>query len=532
VNKSERADHYIKVVQHYADRAIELGRDRYGSIHTPLFVDGIHVSTHEPVQWLSDGEQWIISNFANQQNWMRTLVGLSKLGGDSKYEEIAEDALQFVFRHASYGDLLCWGGHMAYDLLDKKQVYASDKGPQHELKCHFPYYEWMFAVDANRTRAYIEAVWNSHITDWGNLEFSRHGQPVISRGDGVSIWDRNFESGDVFFTAKGLTFINAGSDLIYGAAMLSEFTGQEKPLQWAKRLAQRYVETRHPETGLGGYQFSISVLPGIRGDRAIEQFGEQLKEHAPIEATLSVGRQIHTIIGESALCKLILAERLGDRGREFAAWAIEDLLAYGKYSYDSNIHSFHPMLSNGTRLTGLVMEKSGYYGKAGDTLPPVFADFKLLWSYVKGYRSTRSQQLWDIAKSIAEGNGFGNIGNAGAEGNLEINMGTQCTEPTAIFAVLELYQATGKEQFLELAMVIANNLIEHRLIDGLFLPSPHHLYANFDCAEPLALMHLAGELLGRRKELPSYLGGTPFFGAAYDGLGHTKDTSFYYGRTM
>jgi pectate lyase len=529
VTLSGKADHYIQIVRQYADRVLELGKDKYGPYHTPLFVDGIHAETHDPVHWLSNGDFWVISNFANQQNWMRTLVGLSKLTSDVHYADKAAETTDYVFKHLSYGDLLCWGGHMAFDLSSKKQVYASDKGPQHELKCHFPYYEWMYAVNAERTKAYIEALWNSHMTNWDNMEFSRHGQPVEETSE-ASVWDREYSDGEVFFTGKGLTFINAGSDLIYAAAMLSYFTGAEKPLVWAKRLAKRYVETRHPETGMGGYQFSISVLPGIRGDRAIEQFGEQLKEHAPIEATLSVGRQIHTIIGEAALSRMALAEQLGEKGKEFAQWAVEDLLAYGEHSYDPSIHAFHPVLTNGTRLTGIVMEKSGYYGKAGETLPPAPVDLPLLWSYVKGYRLSGDNRLWDIARSMAEGLGLGDIGKDSAS-EPSLNLATDCSHPVGIFAALELYQLTHAAPYLELASVIADHIIKDRFRDGLFLPSEKHEYAKFDSAEPLALLHLAAELQGRRSGLPVFVGGTPFFGAAFDGLGHTKDTSYYYGRT-
>jgi pectate lyase len=529
VTLSGKADHYIEIVKQYADRVLQLGKDRYGPYHTPLFVDGIHAETHDPVHWLSNGEIWVVSNFANQQNWMRTLVGLSKLTSNASYADTAAETTDYVFQHLGYGDLLCWGGHMAYDLSAKKQVYASDKGPQHELKCHFPFYEWMYAVNAERTEAYIEALWNSHITNWDNLEFSRHGQPVQEKA-GSSVWNKEYAGEDVFFTAKGLTFINAGSDLIYAAAMLSYFTGAEMPLEWAKRLARRYVETRHPETGMGGYQFSISVLPGLRGDRAIEQFGEQLKEHAPIEATLSVGRQIHTIIGESALCRMTLAERLGEKGKEFAQWAVEDLLAYGEFSYDPSIHSFHPVLTNGTRLTGMVLEKSGYYGKEGETLPPAPADWPLLWSYVKGFRLSGNEKLWSIARSIAEGLGLGELG-AQPSSTPELQLELDCSHPVGVFAALELYQLTQHDIYLVLASRISDNIISDRFREGLFLPTARHEYAKFDSAEPLALLHLAAELQGRRSELPVYVGGTPFFGAAFDGLGHTKDTSFYYGRT-
>src|SRR5690606_29904153 len=131
-----------------------------------------------PVTWQSQGEQWIISNAANQQNLFRTLVGLSRLSGDDRYIEAARQATAYALQHLRYGDLMCWGGHMAYDLQAKKAVHASDKGQQHELKCHYPFYELMFEVDHIETQTMIEAMWESHVTDWNTLEFSRHGQPL------------------------------------------------------------------------------------------------------------------------------------------------------------------------------------------------------------------------------------------------------------------------------------------------------------------------------------------------------------------
>ncbi|WP_248925228.1 hypothetical protein [Paenibacillus hamazuiensis] len=489
------------------------------------------------------GETWILSNGANQQNWVRTLVGLSRLTGQSAYEQAAFKALEYMFGQARYGDMFSWGGHMAIDLNTKRSVFASDKGPQHELKCHYPCYDVMAEVNLEETRKYVEAVWDGHVANWANLEFNRHGQPKPPR-EGLSVWDREYAAEDVFFTGKGLTFINAGSDLYYAAAMLHRLTGDAKPLEWAKRLARRYVETRNPQTGLGGYQFSISVLPGIRGDRAIDQFGEQLKKHSPIEATLSVVRQIHTIIGESALCRMALADQLGEAGKEFGEWAVQDLLAYGEYAYDAADNTIHPMLTDGTRLTGLVMEKSGYYGKQGDTLKAAAADLLLLWSFAAGYRLSRNERLWDIARAIARGNGLGDIGSAptargGAESaglsqtgsGADLNSGTECADPHGIFAMLELHRITRNAAYLHLAERIGRNIVAQRYHHGFFMPSERHVYAKFDRLEPVALLHLAAELDGTGETQPIYCGGKSFFGAAFDGHGHEIDNDFIYGQT-
>jgi len=379
--------------------------------------------------------------------------------------------------------------------------------------------------------AYIDALWESHVVNWDNLEFSRHGEPVIPSA-GSRIWNRPYAHEPVFFRGVGLTFINAGSDLYYAAAMRFLFSGDEEPLLWAKRLAGRYAETRHPSTGLGGYQFSLSILPGPngRGDRAIDQFGEQLREHRPIEATLSVARQIFTIAGTSAICRMTLADALGERGREFGQWAVEDLLAYGEHAYDDADHSFHPILTNGTRLTGLVMEKSGYYGKAGDTLKAAPAGALMLWSYAMGYRQTKDRRLWRTAGSIARGLGLGAIGES-PDGQPALAVNGGFSHPMGIFAMLELYRATGHPAYLTAAVRIGDNILEQRFHRGYFLPGVSHIYAKLDAIEPLALLHLAAALRGKTESVPAYPAGSAFFSAPFDGFGHQTDNSFIYSRT-
>jgi pectate lyase len=524
-----QAHRFIQTVRQYADRVLQLHQSSSGEEGTPLFADGFNVETLEPVQWHCEGQEWTLSNLASQQNWLRLLCALSQLTGDDRYRSTAADTVSYAFKHLRYGRLLKWGGHMAYDLSGKQYVFAPDKGPQHELKCHYPFYELMNEVDRDETRAYIEAFWDSHVVNWANLEFSRHGKPVEEPEIGT-VWDREFEGGAPFFTGVGLTFINAGSDLYYAAGMLNHFTGDDKPLTWAKRLNERYSDTRNPETGLGGYQFSISVLPGIRGDRAIEQFGQQLQAHNPLEGTLSVTRQIHTIIGKAGICRMVLSESLGESGREFANSAIEDLLAYGKYSYEEATNVIHPVLTDGTRLTGLVLEKGGYYGKQGDALQAMSADALLLWSYALGFRLSKHPFLWSILRGIAKGNELGDFGADAKNAAPHVHKETSCSNPYAVFALLELYRATGHGEYLELAEVVGDNMIRQGYHHGFFVDSKDHLYAKLDSIAPLALLHLDAERKGIRQELSSYCGGSAFFSSAYDGMGHMTDQQLFYSR--
>ncbi len=47
---------YLDAVRTFADNVLKYGRDTYGPEHTPLFVDGLHIHTHEPVKWKYKGK--------------------------------------------------------------------------------------------------------------------------------------------------------------------------------------------------------------------------------------------------------------------------------------------------------------------------------------------------------------------------------------------------------------------------------------------------------------------------------------------
>ena len=73
---------------------------------------------------------------------------------------------------------------------------------------------------------------------------------------GVPNWAETFDDPAPYFETKGLSFLDAGNDLIYSAAMLYKLSGDKGALVWSKRLAAQYVKARNPETGLGAYQFT------------------------------------------------------------------------------------------------------------------------------------------------------------------------------------------------------------------------------------------------------------------------------------
>lgn len=502
--QESRPDRFVEAVQSFADVALKYGRDTYGPKQTPLFVDGINLDTREPVMWKSrDGHPWVLSDLGSQQVFFRTLVGLSALTGDPRYKQAAVAAMGYALTNLVENGFLAWGGHMAYNASDDVIACAEDKGRVHELKCHYPFYELMWEIDPRATKTLIENIWNGHVLAWSNLDFNRHGHPhEMGR-----LWKSEYKGTPVFFWGKGLTFINAGSDLIYAAALLSKMTGDPEPLVWAKRLAHRYVETRDPKTGIGGYQFSQDAsawcdgVGKIRGDRAQYAFADDFPGHRVVEGTLfpCYGNTPEVC---PRICQLLLGETLGPNGTEFVQWAREDLTAWGKSAYRAADNTFIPMLTDGTRMEGYIVKKDGYFGPKGRILTAGKAGAIDFWTYALGYRLTGDAFLGQMTLAIRSANAF-----------------EKSSDPLALFGFLELYRKTKERADLQAAERVGDNI----LAAGRYRKG----WVKFDRVEPLALLHLSAALQDRASLVPAYNGGSGFFAAAYADKGHKYDDFLY-----
>lgn len=534
---------YLEAVRHFADQVLEHGRDRYGDTHTPLFVDGIQVDTHEPATWRYRGQTWVLSNFANQQNLLRTLVGLSNLTGDERYREAAVAATRHMFEHQRHAcGLLYWGGHQIVDLLTNENRGLD--ADCHEFKNTFPFYPFLWEVEPAGTRAFINAFWNAHVMDWCTLDFNRHGAYGKPLGP---MWDREpCRDVDPFFESEGLTFINAGTDLIYAAATLQQLDGDAQALAWSKRLARRYVNARHPDTGLGVYQYSKprrretppaegpltgELTLSRYGDRAENQFGEQ---YGPVarEGWALFGQRATWLYVANGLVQMYVAERLGDEGADLLQWTVDGLKAYHRYAYDAAGNCFRPMWADGTDLTGHTIQRTGYLGPAGTSFQANPADGAFLLVYARAYRLSRDAQLWEAVRSIGAGLGLGELGSQPGQA-VHLNMNTAVADDRVIFALLELARATPSGDLcLALAERVADNLLAAHLHKGFFVPSPQHLYAQFDTSQSLALLALEATRRGRPDLVPTYIGSRGYTHGLHDGYDRRiNDTHIIWAQT-
>lgn len=409
-------------------------------------------------KWVShDAEEILpgalISNPAKQSNWFRLLAGLSVLSGDNEFRDIVKRSFSFLFKNLTDNNgLIYWGGHLAFDLVNRKVAYNAQKKIVHELKIDYPFYEMMWETDPAKTKAFIEAYWNAHIVNWDNLNFNRHGQYNKPLG---KIWDNYYKGGDVFFwDEKSLTFVTAGSNLYYAAAMLARFTGMQKPLFWSKALAMRYVETRQEPVGISGYQFSQSSSSwcngrAARGDRAQYQYGPYIPDgHLVYESTIF--RPIPAV----QRCQFHLSDVLGNAGEEFLRWSADEVKAWALNAYREDDNSFIPMLTDGYSLENFVIQHDGYFGPKGKIEKPFKADSDFFWLYCMATRCCNDEFLWQIARSIAKGNNLGDIGDANCKG-IALNYEFRGSDVKFVYGLLELYIKTRREEFFNFAVRMA-----------------------------------------------------------------------------
>jgi ankyrin repeat protein len=502
---------YLNAVREFADNVLKYGRDTYGPKNTPLFVDGLNIHTHEPVEWIApNGDRWILSNLASQQNLFRTLDGLTTITGDPKYRQAATEAIGYAFENLrDPNGLLYWGDTAAYDASGDRL-----RGNVHSLKLHYPYYELMWMVDPRETKKFIDAFWSGHITDWSNLDMNR-----LTRYTEVleEPWSHEYEAGPIFFESKrGFAPIYTATSLIHAATMMYTLSGREQPvvMVWSKRLAKRYVDTRHPNTGISyeGY------------NQRFHQFGDDLKEHFNDQRTTyfpyySFDPFMHNVWPQNIqafpwVSMFLIGQELGKEGKVFTQWALEEFTAWGKASYRKKDNSFVPILTDGTSLEGYVWKEAPGPEPEGLVVKSWPVGMPFFWAYSVAYCTTGDEFIWEMLRNIAIGNGFGDIGET-STCIPELKTDISCSHVYGLLGFLQLYEKTNRPQYLEMARRIGDNILSSQFHKGFFVPSGKHIYSRFDCLEPLALLHLHAAMKSVARSVPGVWPNKPIFSYLY-----------------
>ncbi len=500
---------YLNAVRNFADRVLQSGKDIYGPKTTPLFADGLHVTTLEPVKWKCRGETWVLSNFASQQPLLRILDGLTAITGQNKYSQAAEQATGYALEHLTTPNgLLYWGGHLAWDLEKEKPVgqYAD----VHELKSHQPYYRMMWRINAPATRKLLETVWMGHILDWSLLDYNRHASvnKHVTRN-----WNSNFKANiEIPFPTKSsnLSFVNVTPPLLHSGAMLAILDKDPDVLTWIRRLVYRWQQGKDPKTGLCGGQLSYRkhdraqdalghVHPNINEAKIVASYHQTSRYHNLPLAQMQAASALMELGGKYAMI-----------GHEFIFWASEDLKAYTQHSYDTKASQFIAMMTDGTPLKWQE-SRSGYYVPA--SFAPRKPDGFILWGYAMAYRFTTDKTHWQMTRNILRQLNLGDIGRPDGSGS-KIKYDNDHNDWRTIYALLELHQATNNVKFLGLACSIADNILKTQTPTGLF-PRSGRKWARTGDEIPLALLHVAAAIKGKGSLLPPPIFDGRFFHCEY-----------------
>jgi pectate lyase len=502
---------YVEAVRSFADTVVEQGRDKYGQDNTPLFVDGLHVDSLEPARWMGRGQTWVLSNFASQQPLFRLLDGLTELTGEPRYRRAAEAAARHAMEHLrAPNGLLYWGGHLAWDLAGERPVGQGSN--VHELKGHQPYYRLMWRVKPDATRKLLETVWASHVLDWSSLDYNRHANT-----DKLCVpqWGHRFDEDLVVpFPTRGsnLSFVNVTPPLVHAGTMLAVLDDSPEALTWTRRLLYRWQQGKHPKTGLCGGQLSFR-----EHDRAQDALGHvhpEINEAKIVASYHQMSRYHHLPLVQMQAAETLIAAggEPAEVGRELVRWASEDLKVYANHSYDPKTGAFVALTTDGTPIRWRE-SRTGYY--VPSSFAPRKPDGTILWGYATAYRLTRDEALWHTARELAEKLGLGDLGRSdGGDRNLRFD--TDCHDWQVIYSLLDLYEAVEDRALLRVACRIADNLLRWQTDAGLF-PRPERAYARTGDEIPLAVLHLAATIEGKRSSLPKAVFDRRFFHCEYHG---------------
>jgi len=531
---------WLEAARTFADQVLDHGRDVYGKKHTPLLVDGINLDTGAPVEWTyggaweelpirkrnrfeffaaqKPGDRWMLSNLANQQTLFRTLDALGTLTGDPRYREAALEATRYAFRNLqSPAGPLYWGGHIAYDVRADKIVIEQHA---HELKFHLPHYPLMIEAGKRDCLRSIEGMWDVHVLDWKTLDMNRHGNH-LTRSPATFPWKHRYDPLPPPFPGKGLSFCGTGCDLMLAAIEHHRSSGKTAPLTWALRLATRYSESRNPNTGLVGYQFTLPA-----NDRARAQFGE-----GQTEATLLAPGMLRYRYPRMAVCWFLFADLLdGENAAYFTREAVLDLKAFARHAYEPDDNQVKGVFTDGRPIAS-AGAKPGYYDDGegdGGRLKPARAEPIYFRAYAMAWRATdgADPEIRAMTRTLARNFRLAEIGNSLRDVSLPSKI--EASDPHHLYAALELYRASGNKTFLALAEAVGDNILAHRVRKGYFTPRPDHVNTRFDCDEPLALLHLHAVLHGTPAPLPAPWPSTPYFRCNFEGKGRGNDTQFLY----
>ncbi|MGQ9635728.1 MAG: hypothetical protein ACUVXB_15975 [Bryobacteraceae bacterium] len=205
----------------FLDTMIEVGTDRYGVQHSPLFAAMLDLDTmslpavrlpadyftrnnlpealgygipNPPVGIRPTDRSPLGNNLEHDIMLLKTLFAFSRITGEPHYAKHATKALEFWLRHCQspVTGLMYSGEHASWNFLSE-QGY----GDIYEVYRRFPFWDELYSIDPVGALRFAEGLWIHQIGNKRVGDFSRHGrischQPSVGaaypRHAGFYIW--------------------------------------------------------------------------------------------------------------------------------------------------------------------------------------------------------------------------------------------------------------------------------------------------------------------------------------------------------
>lgn len=173
----------LEVVKSYADAMIENGRDVYGKVHSPLFAaamdrNAMNISSAESFESIPGVRANDRSlGGANPQEDMALysiLYELTEITGNEKYALEADRALEYFFKNCQSDEtgLMAWGEHIYWDFRED-MARGTD---MHEIGGEWPFWDQCYRLAPEASWRYVLGQWDNQIHSKETGDFSRHAR--------------------------------------------------------------------------------------------------------------------------------------------------------------------------------------------------------------------------------------------------------------------------------------------------------------------------------------------------------------------
>ncbi|MCX7886304.1 MAG: hypothetical protein N3B01_03475, partial [Verrucomicrobiae bacterium] len=237
----QKTDH-LAILRRYADTMIEHGRDRYGTVHSPLFAVTLDRKTlrlpEKPppnISGIRSSDRTLTgANPMHDLNLYQILHALTKATGERRYAAEADKALKWFFENCqSPKGLMAWGEHQGWDF--HKEAPTDPKTP-HEFYRPWVLWDRCFELAPEQCHRFATGLWQHQIADHKTGAFSRHA---------MDIWDTTKPS-----ARKGHEFPRHGGFYIATWAAAYQRTKNPEMLTAIECLVDSFEARRNKTPGI------------------------------------------------------------------------------------------------------------------------------------------------------------------------------------------------------------------------------------------------------------------------------------------